>query len=1379
MPNLTRLALIISVLLFGNGECDAQHYLSNPGQVGRGFASTIVPTGDWLFVSAPGEDSEVERSGVVFIYRINQNNEWDLWQRLSSPDPQTSAAFGSDLSYISERLIVASSHHTGEASAEGALFTFRLRNGKWELDETVYSLPRTINTWLGRDLSSSDRYLAASTSAIHGIELFRVEPDKNLMRSERSTPLIQFQLSEINQSANHLATCDPSRKAHCQSLSFYDLEKIFEGSNEKISSFQINDLNSAISNVQFIDSLAFIGVNDLETNRSKLLVYDYINERIVDRLESQEALLDIGPSKQYWILGKQLFVVHPERENFNRSLGRVSIYDIELGLLKYKGHIDNPLNNSTSNFAYQLARKDNQLFVSDLNPVGSKVFQFDLEQIEDQNFEIERMKMHPWNRAGHINLKLIQPENDFIYLTGGPGIIRWEGSQGRLWAKNDDSQESEDQFLSMQDLGSQIIIGGKHSLNLFDKSSLDFRAIDLPNQKSWVQSYHAFEDSLLNIRAIYRSRSNDLWVGSNQRLYFYPNSNLESGREHVDFFNELSLYDERYIAAIQEDLLGRILVLVKDLVNPGGAIYRLNLDTNKIERFSLSADWGLLGPMHLDKSGLLWLDIFNPIDLEDFNDQENIDAGQSKLSEPWSITQDRRGGIWMASSKGLFHRSSTLADPVAIKEFSGVHLTDVMETSDGEILVTALRDVYRIKYVPSSSQADRVDIQITHVEAKDNLGNKIELSQKSENHLVFPSDLNTLSISFGSKTASFTESFEYLLENYDSNWTEVKSSTVNLSRLPSGRYNFLLRQTGGTQDVSQSFSFTVQAIWYLRLWAKILWLFLFLAACYLAYRVRILSFKRRQESLEGIVEERTRDLILEKEKTEEQAQALKQLDRAKNRFFANISHEFRTPLTSIIAPLKQRLASDEPKNNNNEEENRLMLRNAQSLLEMVTQILDLSKLESGRMGLDVVPVDLQDLVAREIEAQLPRAKSTGVKIDFKVDLDSDACLLDRDKMATAVRNLLSNAIKASDKNDTIYIKVWSENDVARISVTDEGTGIRTEDLDYIFERFNQLDYKNEAPSGTGIGLSLTKELVELHKGQLTVKSQYGSGSEFIVSLPFERSTLLPIPNKRLKHHFPPKTEKGETKRNAGPNILIVEDNDDLRLILKNFLQDRYRISEASDGLDALEKIENEKPDLILCDVTMPELDGFGLISQLKKNNSLDSIPVIFLTARVEDHDIKEGLRLGAVAYLTKPFDLELVEMQITSVLRLFPRKQETLLVKSEGISVADSISPFLKKVIAEIEKNISNSFFSIDLLGDQLSLSRRQLERKIRSDAGMAPADLIRQIRLERAYILLNEDQLSIEQIASKVGYNSRSHFSRLFKKAFGFSPSQLPRKVE
>ena len=529
------------------------------------------------------------------------------------------------------------------------------------------------------------------------------------------------------------------------------------------------------------------------------------------------------------------------------------------------------------------------------------------------------------------------------------------------------------------------------------------------------------------------------------------------------------------------------------------------------------------------------------------------------------------------------------------------------------------------------------------------------------------------------------------------------------------------------------------------------------------------------------------------EKARAEANRIREMDTIKSKFFANISHEFRTPLTLIQGPLQQieEQVSDQNKQNGTVavpwRQLKTMRRNTDRLLELVNQLLDLSRLDAGSMKLQIIKGDVLQLLKTIAASFDSLAERKQIHYHIHFPEQSPIVFFDKDKLEKIFTNLLGNAFKYTPEQGAVSINITMEENRLRLLIEDNGPGIPKKELDKVFDRFYQVEGTED--KGSGIGLALVKELVELYRGQISVSSEPGKGSRFRVSIPMDKNDFKenefiygqyqaePVFVSRDTYPEQEAMENSKFNNNL-PLLLIVEDNADLRTFIKETVSGFYQVEQATNGKEGLEKAIALVPDIIISDVMMPQMDGFTMTEKIKKDERSSHIPVILLTAKAGQQHKIEGLETGADDYLTKPFDAKELLTRIENLInqRKLLRKKfaGTIQLKPSEVAVKSLDEIFLANVMQTIEKNMEEDEFGVEELAKKVAMSRSQLHRKLVALIDKSPSDLIRQTRLLRAKELLEKKAFTPSEVAFKVGFNSHTYFSKCFKDEFGVSPSEV-----
>ena len=519
--------------------------------------------------------------------------------------------------------------------------------------------------------------------------------------------------------------------------------------------------------------------------------------------------------------------------------------------------------------------------------------------------------------------------------------------------------------------------------------------------------------------------------------------------------------------------------------------------------------------------------------------------------------------------------------------------------------------------------------------------------------------------------------------------------------------------------------------------------------------------------------------ILMKRRIEEEA------NKAKLQFFTNISHELRTPLTLIADPVNYIIHDD---NLNSQQRSMLQIvqRNVLVLTQLVSEILDFRKVQNGKMELRLSDFNLAESMKQWIMLFSVSAQKKHIAISMDAP-DTIMLRADQDKIERICYNLLSNALKYTSEGGEISLTAKEENGRVMISVADNGCGISSDELPYIFDRFYQA--KN-AGRGTGIGLAIVKAFTELHHGEVSATSIEGKGSTFTIHIPVrQKGEVTNQPTEKIEQLVEPSSaeevpnqarhidELIQPYQTDKPEVLIIDDNIDIRTYLRSVLSEKYNVSEAADGKAGLELARKIVPDIVLSDIMMPVMDGLAFCQQLKTDKAISHIPVILLTARSLDEQRAEGYEHGADAYLSKPFSLRLLLSRIDNLIESRKKLNQTW---SKGVeddeigNISNEIDKsFLKQLRKIIQENLANSDLSVEQIGDEIGLSRVQLYRKVKALTGYSPVEIVRKARLTRARHLLQTTERTVSEVAYAVGFSTPSYFSKCYKDEFGENPKK------
>ena len=617
----------------------------------------------------------------------------------------------------------------------------------------------------------------------------------------------------------------------------------------------------------------------------------------------------------------------------------------------------------------------------------------------------------------------------------------------------------------------------------------------------------------------------------------------------------------------------------------------------------------------------------------------------------------------------------------------------------------------------------------------------------------------------------------YRLEGFSDEWNHTyrKQTLITYTNLNPGKYTLVIKsQREGIKEAR--LLIIVLPSWYETWWAYLIYTIVTISLLWYLIQNYNSRIKLRES------------LKYEKKHIED----LEALNQSKLRFFTNISHEFRTPLTLIVGQVETLLQVQTFTPNIY---NKVLgiYKNSLQLRELITELLDFRKQEQGHMKIKVSQHNLVNFLYENYLLFLEYASSKQINFKFNKQKDDIEVWYDQKQMQKVINNLLSNAVKHTKAEDTISINVSQEKDHVIIEIKDTGTGIAAAEIDKIFDRFYQTEHLNSlnTGAGTGIGLALTKGIVELHHGTIRVESEPGKGSSFIITLKLgkehfteeqiakddtetiqQTETIVPsveiIPDSEWKEE--------DNKRIEDAKMLIVEDNESIKQMLVGIFKTFYQVSTASDGVEALEMIQKDMPSIILSDVVMPRMSGTELCKQIKTDFNTCHIPVVLLTARTAiEHNI-EGLKIGADDYITKPFNTNLLISRCNNLVNSRRLLQEKFSKQPQAFAQMLATNPMdkemLDRAMAIIERHLDNTDFNVNIFAREMGMARTNLFTKLKAVTGQTPNDFILSIRLKKGAVMLrNNPELNITEISDRIGFSSSRYFSKCFKEIYHVSP--------
>jgi signal transduction histidine kinase/ligand-binding sensor domain-containing protein/DNA-binding response OmpR family regulator len=901
-----------------------------------------------------------------------------------------------------------------------------------------------------------------------------------------------------------------------------------------------------------------------------------------------------------------------------------------------------------------------------------------------------------------------------------------------------------------------------------------------------------------NVWEIFEDREQHLWIGTLGGGLDMFDRQTSRFKHHQYKGEPQDLLPSNYVSSFLQDKKGSLWVgtsggvAIFEKNNTKPVFYQVSNDKNSLSNNNVIC-------LMEDVKGRIWvgtregLNLFNE-QRKDFQTFTTADGLPDNMI--LNILEDNHQAIWISTPNGLcnvipkqnktglglsvinYDESNNLQN----REFND---NAAFKTRDGELIFGGPSGFNIINPDNIQKPVYHPRIVFTGLQI---LNNTIEPGELINNRVLLQESLsklqsirlkykeNVFSIEFTSPDFGHSagDKYAYMMEGFNSDWlyADGNQRRATYTNLNPGNYTFkvkVLNKDGAWSD-EKSLKIDIEPPFWRTTAAYIIYTLIIAGLLLLSRRITLDRIHMRYE-------------VQHQRREAERAHSIEQL---KTKFFTNVSHEFRTPLTLIISPLDKiiKQTSDEE----NKKQLNLVQRNAKRLLNLVNQLLDFRKMEVQEIKLHPSIGDIVGF-SRDISLSfMDIAEKKNIRFSFSSDIESLEIYFDKDKIEKILFNLLSNAFKYTHDNGIVSVNlvynqpVNNENDgTLAIEVKDTGIGIPADKHDKIFERFFQTDVpESMVNQGTGIGLAITREFVKLHSGIITVKSEPDQGTVFTVLLPAKkifdssiRVASIPVEEEDADQIVSEESPKSGRKK----MILIVEDNEDLRFYLKDNLKGQYHVEEATNGKEAWEKTKRLYPDLVVSDIMMPLMDGIELVRKIKTETLTAHIPVILLTAMGSEEKQLEGLKVGVNDYITKPFTFEILASRIRNLMAqqklLQKRFQKQIEVNPGEVTITPVDEKFLKQALEVVEKNMDNAEFSVEDFSRDMYMNRVTLYRKILSLTGKTPIEFIRSIRLKRAAQLLDKSGMSIAEIAYEVGFNSPKNFTKSFKEEFKVLPSQ------
>jgi signal transduction histidine kinase/ligand-binding sensor domain-containing protein/DNA-binding response OmpR family regulator len=991
--------------------------------------------------------------------------------------------------------------------------------------------------------------------------------------------------------------------------------------------------------------------------------------------------------------------------------------------------------------------------------------------------------------------QFVEDKSGNIWIgTNGGGLIYFDRKNNTfkqyLHDPNDNTSLTNNVIVSMcLDQEDKLWIGTFFGgLNCFDgKKFIHFRHSD--NDTSSLADDRVWE--------IFEDRQYNLWIGTlagglelfDRKAKRFEHFRFKEGKP--------SPIPGNYISSILQDRKGNlwvgtgsgISVFEKNKTKP--TFYLHNNDKKSLSNNNVIC-------LFEDSRGRIWAGTREGINL--FNEQTKSFQTFTLLdglpdNTILNIIEDNNQSLWISTPGGLCNatpKQNGNAITLSVINYDEVNNLQNREFNENAALKTKAGELFFGG--PGGFNIinpDKIDKPVYHPKivftALQILNNNVEPGDVINNRVLLPQSLqhlqginlkykeNVVSIEFASLdfSQSRRDKYAYMLEGFNTGWLYANENQrrVTFTNLDPGNYVFKVKITRGDGVWSDVKTLQINI-------APPFWRTSFAYFIYVLMAVGVFLFARRI-TLDRI------HMKFEVRQQKREAERAHTLDQLKTKFFTNVSHEFRTPLSLIISPLDKIIKNTEDEGQ--KKQLTLVYRNARRLLNLVNQLLDFRKIEV--QGLKLHP-SIGDIIqfSQDISYSFSDiAEKKAIQFSFSSNVQSLEIYFDKDKIEKILFNLLSNAFKYTQDNGTVNVTLAytppasnDDNGILAIEVQDNGIGISADQHEKIFERFFQTDVpESMVNQGTGLGLAITKEFVKLHNGIITVKSEPDKGTCFTVTLPAKKiyepsvHSAMPAFNQEEEEIVFEDIQSNGKKK----TIVVVEDNEDLRFYLKENLRGQYHVEEATNGKEGWEKIRLINPDLVVSDIMMPLMDGIELAKKIKTDTLTAHIPVILLTAMGSEEKQIEGFRVGVNDYITKPFTFEILASRVKNLLAqqklLQKRFQKQIDVNPSEVTITSVDEKFLTQALSIVEKFLDKPEFSVEDFSREMFMSRVALYKKILSLTGKAPLEFIRSIRLKRAAQLLEKSGMSIAEIAYEVGFNNPKNFTKYFKEEFKILPSQ------
>ena len=952
----------------------------------------------------------------------------------------------------------------------------------------------------------------------------------------------------------------------------------------------------------------------------------------------------------------------------------------------------------------------------------------------------------------------------------------------------------------------------------------------------------------VSLRSIIKNSNGDIIIAGGDGIFKYEKNANHFVSFITDFKNVNNNQDSlRFARVLMEDKYGNVWVGTHSL-----GLFKIKLKDKTIEQYKFSSNFkgnqinhNIVYALKEDKRGLLWigtmgggLNVFNPSNKRFYHLTEESGLPNNTVN---SILEDD-DKLWISTNNGLcqfqipgFLYSDTLSaeyfdkydftsnfiyydqsDGIQSKEFK---YAAAFKSSSGHMYFGGVNGIneFNPKNIKVNTTPPIILVTDFYVHGQKHLPSDKEsaldstILQKKVIYLKHYQNFFSFDFVGINYNNPGKNKYKYRLKNFDNRWAETKNRTASYMNVNPGEYVFEVMASNNdgvwTEESKKIEIKIIPPLWG-RLWFQISFVFGLIGILFAFYRYRLYRVKQSNILLEKKIEKRTHQLKesnhqleLQKQEVLEMSDKLHHSDQMKLRFFTNISHDFRTPLTLILGPL-EKLLSENKVTDYTRNQLSYVYKNALKLLKLINELLDFRKLDTGNLNIKAQKIDVVKFLGYICSFYEQHARNRGITFKNIPAEEEISLWIDPDLMEKVFSNLLSNAFKYTKDGGNITISFDCKKtspSKAQICFEDDGKGISEEQINLIFNRYYQVENSIEKNQqyGSGIGLALCKEYVELHKGIITVANREQRGTRFTIELQkgkehFSEEQIFNGSNTYDSHGFNPAFayEFIETQQNVNdqtedtnkPSVLIVDDNTDIQRYIIDILSDEYRILVASNGEEGLKKAIQNIPDLILLDIMMPGIDGLKLGKKLKEDTRTNHIPIIILSARASEEEKLEGFLAGADEYIIKPFSGKILRARIKSRIKnrriLINKFKDHIGFNPNNIERNSPNEEFLKKLLKILDDNLSNEDFNTAILASEMNLSRTQLYRKISAITEQSASEFIRSFKMRKAAELLSGGKYNVSEVAYKLGYKTLPHFTRTFTSVFKETPSKFISKL-